>query len=149
MLSDSRWVFLVISTVMIVAITVYMIKWRPKSKLFYVAAAFVVGGGIGNMIDRVCLGYVIDFIDFCAFPEIWNWVFNIADSFVCIGAGMFMLWVILSTIEEAKEEKQKSEASENATIEADVTEEKAAELQNVEVTLEKSTESEESESEQG
>ena len=45
----------------------------------------IIGGGIGNMIDRVRLGYVIDFIDFYAF-DFWVCVFNIADSCVCIGA---------------------------------------------------------------
>ena len=60
------------------------------------------------MIDRVYLGYVVDFLDFCAFPEIWTWVFNVADAFVCIGAGMLILWCILSMIEEKKAEKLKA-----------------------------------------
>lgn len=107
MLADHRWVFLIVSTVALIGITVYMIKWRPASKLAYVAISFIVGGGIGNMIDRIFLGYVIDFIDFCAFPKIWSYVFNVADSFVCIGAGMLILYMILSTVEEMKKEKVK------------------------------------------
>ena len=106
-LSNHRWVFLVISTVAIIGIIIYMIKWRPKSKLAFVAISFVVGGGIGNMIDRIWLGYVVDFIDFCAFPNVWKYIFNVADSFVCIGAGLLMLYMILSTIEESKAEKLK------------------------------------------
>lgn len=106
-LSNHRWVFLVISTVAIIAIIIYMIKWRPQSKLACIAIAFIVGGGIGNMIDRIWLGYVIDFIDFCAFPSVWNYIFNVADSFVCIGAGLLMLYMILATIEESKVEKLK------------------------------------------
>lgn len=107
MLSNHRWVFLLISSVAIIGITVYMFKWRPKSKLLYVAVSFIVGGGIGNMIDRVCLGYVVDFIDFYAFPEIWRYIFNVADSFVCVGAGMVMLYLVLSMIEDSKTEKLK------------------------------------------
>ena len=57
------------------------------------------------MIDRVFLGYVVDFIDFYAFPNVWKWVFNVADSFVCVGAGMMILWCILSMIEESKKAK--------------------------------------------
>ena len=57
------------------------------------------------MIDRVRLGYVIDFIDFCAFPKIWMWVFNIADACVCVGAGIMILWLILDMIREYKLEK--------------------------------------------
>ena len=107
MLSDHRWVFLIFSTVALIVITIYMIKWRPTSKLAYISISFIVGGGIGNMIDRIWLGYVIDFIDFCAFPKIWNYVFNVADSFVCIGAGMFILYTLLMTIDEMKKEKLK------------------------------------------
>lgn len=119
MLSDHRWVFLILSTVAIVGITVYMIKWRPESKLAYFAVSFIVGGGVGNMIDRIFLGYVVDFIDFCAFPKIWTWVFNVADSFVCIGAGMLVLYLIRSTIEEVKIEKAKKTALETVEHETD------------------------------
>ncbi len=110
-LDDARWVFMILSTVAIVGILVYMFWRKPENKLMLAALSLVVSGGIGNMIDRVALGYVIDFIDFCAFPEIWMWVFNIADSFVCIGAGMLMLWLILDMIREAKEEKAKKAAA--------------------------------------
>ena len=66
------------------------------------------------MIDRVRLGYVIDFLDFCAFPKLWMWNFNIADSFVVVGAGMLMLWMVLDLIREVKEEKaQKAIAAES------------------------------------
>ena len=107
MLSEHRWVFLIISTVALVGITVYMFKYRPASKLAYVAVSFIVGGGIGNMIDRIWLGYVIDFIDFCAFPKIWSYVFNVADSFVCVGAGLLILYMILMTVDEMKKDKIK------------------------------------------
>ena len=105
MLDDNRWIFLVVSTVMIIAITFYVIKYRPQNKWAYAACAFVVGGGIGNMIDRVALGYVIDFIDFCAFPKIWYYVFNVADSFVCVGAGMLMVYLVFSIVTESRAEK--------------------------------------------
>ena len=107
MLSEHRWVFLIISTVALIGITIYMFKYRPESKLAYVAVSFIVGGGIGNMIDRIWIGYVIDFIDFCAFPKIWSYVFNVADSFVCVGAGLLILYMILVTIDEIKKEKNK------------------------------------------
>ena len=66
------------------------------------AIAFIVGGGIGNMIDRVILGYVVDMIDFRLIDFA---VFNVADSFVCVGAGLLMLYIILSGVQEYKEEK--------------------------------------------
>ena len=110
MLSEHRWVFLIISTVAIAAIIFYMIKFKPKSKLERIAIAFMAGGGIGNMIDRILLGYVIDFIDFYAFPKVWSYIFNVADSFVCIGAGLLVLYLIQEMIKEAKAiKKAKSE----------------------------------------
>lgn len=105
MLDDQRWIFLVLSTVAIVGILGFMFWKKPQDKLLLSALTLVVAGGIGNMIDRIALGYVIDFIDFCAFPEIWKWVFNVADSFVCIGAGIMILWLILDMIRDYKAEK--------------------------------------------
>lgn len=90
-LSDSRWVFLISSSVLIVAVTVFVVLKRPKNKFFLTTLAFVVGGGVGNMIDRLSRGFVVDFLDFCAFPELWRWVFNAADVFVCIGAPLAVI----------------------------------------------------------
>ncbi len=108
---DARWVFMILSSIAIVGILGYMFWKKPQDKLLLSALTLVASGGIGNMIDRVALGYVIDFIDFCAFPKIWMWVFNVADSLVCIGAGMLMLWLILDMAREAKEEKAKRTAT--------------------------------------
>jgi signal peptidase II len=106
-LDEHRWIFMVLSTVAIVAIIAFLFWKKPQSKLLLASLILITGGGIGNMIDRVYLGYVIDFLDFCAFPQIRMWVFNVADSFVCIGAGMLALWLILDTLKEMKKEKEK------------------------------------------
>ena len=103
LLSDHRWVFMVFSTVGIALIAVYL-WFYVKSLLGRIGLALIIGGGIGNMIDRVAYGFVVDFIDFCAF-DFWKWVFNIADSAVCVGAGLFMLYLVLDTVEEYKKQK--------------------------------------------
>ena len=105
MLDNARWVFMVFSSVAIIGVLAYLFIKKPQDKLLCISLAFVVGGGVGNMIDRFRLGYVIDFLDFCAFPKLWMWTFNIADSFVVVGAGMLMLWMVLDLIREIKEEK--------------------------------------------
>ena len=65
------------------------------------------------MIDRVRLGYVIDMLDFCAF-DFWVWVFNVADSCVCVGGGMLVVWCIVIIVKEEKNKKQpKTEAVES------------------------------------
>ena len=107
MLQNNRWVFLIVSTVGILAVFFYLFFKRPTSKLLCVALSFIVGGGVGNMIDRVLLGYVIDFFDFCLINFA---IFNVADSFVCVGAGMLALWVILDTVEEEKKNKAEKAA---------------------------------------
>ena len=112
MLDDHRWVFLVLSTVMIIALILYIVKYKPSSKWVMTSLILIVGGGIGNMIDRILLGYVIDFIDFCAFPQLWRWVFNIADSAVCVGTFMLSVWLIIDTVKEYKREKAEKEKAE-------------------------------------
>ncbi len=113
-LDDARWVFMILSTVMIIAILGYMFWKKPQDKLMLSSLILIVSGGIGNMIDRVRLGYVIDFLDFCAFPKLWKWVFNVADVCVCVGAGLLALYLILDIVKEAKLEKEKKLAEQNA-----------------------------------
>lgn len=122
-LADQRWVFIVVSTLALAAMAFYMFKFKPEGWLVRCSLAFIIGGGIGNMIDRVLLGYVIDFLDFCAFPGLWKWVFNVADAFVCVGAGMLMLYLILDTVKMTKEEKAKKAAATAASEQKDGTDE--------------------------
>ena len=127
---EQRWVFMVASIVGIIGMSIYLFKFSPKSKLACSALSMIIGGGIGNMIDRTLRtgeifegeNVVVDFIDFYAFPDLWNAIFNVADSFVCVGAGLLILWCIIATVQESKAEKlakaQKlAEAAEKATEE--------------------------------
>ena len=102
-LKDQRWVFMILSTVMIAAFLVYFVtQYKNTDNLFRAAVSMVIAGGIGNMIDRSTLGYVVDFLDFTLIDFA---VFNVADSFVCVGAGLFVLWVILDTVKNLKAKK--------------------------------------------
>ena len=120
MMKDARWVFMITSTVAIIGILGYMI-WRAyvkKEKMHWMEAlslSFIVGGGIGNMIDRTVLGYVVDMID-CRFINFA--VFNVADSFVCIGAGVMILHLFIMTAQEYKATKA-AKAAEGADVDAD------------------------------
>lgn len=110
MLSDNRWVFMVTSVILIAAVLAVMIIYVRKIPPFLgVSLAFVLGGGIGNMIDRIACGYVVDFINVVLIDFA---VFNIADSFICIGAGLMFIYVIVSEVKEDKAKKKK--AAENA-----------------------------------
>jgi len=70
---------------------VWIFRDAPKSWWVRTAAAMIIGGGIGNMIDRMALGYVVDFIDVRAIDF---YVFNTADSFVCVGCAMVFVWTL-------------------------------------------------------
>lgn len=102
MLKDHRWVFMVFSTIAIVGLLIYLFRFRPESRWMQVSMAMIIGGGIGNMIDRILLGYVIDFIDVTIIDFA---VFNVADSFVCIGAGIMILCLVIDLIKEVKLER--------------------------------------------
>lgn len=101
-LADHRWVFLVLSAAAIAAVFAYIIISKPRSRLLLISLGLIAGGGIGNMIDRVRLGYVVDFID-VTFVKFY--VFNIADSCVCVGCALLILWMILSERADRKEER--------------------------------------------
>lgn len=61
------------------------------------------------MIDRISLGYVIDFIDVKLF-DFWKWVFNLADAFVCIGVFMMAVYLIADSVKIKKEAKTAEQA---------------------------------------
>lgn len=92
-LQDARWIFITVSAVMILVIAFLVWKYRAKSKMFDVTLGLILGGGIGNMIDRITLGYVVDFIDFCAF-DFWKWVFNVADAAICVGTALLVVYLL-------------------------------------------------------
>lgn len=91
--SENRVVFMTASVVIIAVLGFVMFKFRGQNKLFDVCLALIVGGGIGNMIDRIRLGYVVDFIDFCAF-DFWKYIFNVADSAVVVGCILAIAYVL-------------------------------------------------------
>lgn len=105
MLADKRWIFLVFSFVAIVLICVLLCMYKNAPKLVRIALSLVLGGGIGNMIDRTFYGKtlfdgaVVDFIEavFIDFP-----VFNVADSAVCIGAALLIVYMIFFESKNAK-----------------------------------------------
>ncbi len=106
MLKDAPWVFNTLSVIAIVAILGYLYLGHAANKLYAVSLAMIAAGGIGNMIDRVCLKYVIDFIDF----RLINFaVFNGADSFVCVGAGLLILAMLIDIVKEARAPKDSAE----------------------------------------
>jgi signal peptidase II len=88
-----RWFFTGLGLVA-AAVMVWMLKQHPGQKLFGFALACILGGAVGNVIDRVLYGYVVDFLDFhhagIHFPA-----FNLADSAISLGAACLVLDEVL------------------------------------------------------
>lgn len=104
-LSGMRWLFVVIFLLLTVAVVYeYFKKPMPFSKFERWCIAAVYAGGLGNIIDRVWLGYVVDMIelDFMDFA-----VFNVADCFICCGAAGLMVSLIFFNKKFWKDEKKK------------------------------------------
>ena len=84
-----KWFFNGISIVASVVI-IYLLKKHTNEKLFCAGLALVLGGAIGNLYDRITLGYVVDFLNFHLNNHYWP-AFNVADSAICVGVGLLLL----------------------------------------------------------
>lgn len=84
-----KWFFTAVSAVASVFI-IYLLKKHSNEKLFCWGLALVLGGAIGNLYDRVTLGYVVDFLSFHLDDLYWP-AFNVADSAICVGVGLLLL----------------------------------------------------------
>ncbi len=79
-----------LSIVALGAVAVYAVSSPTSERLSQLALAFILGGAAGNIIDRVRLGYVVDFIDVFYKGSHWP-AFNVADSAICAGVGLLLL----------------------------------------------------------
>ena len=102
MLEGGRWIFLTLTAVVLALLIAAVVKKWLRHPLALAAVVFIVGGGLGNMIDRALYGYVVDMIEveFMRFA-----VFNVADSFVCIGAALLVIWAIFFDKKKKPEEQ--------------------------------------------
>ena len=85
-----RWLFVGLALTVTIAIVVWLVRLSREEKITAIALSLILGGAIGNLIDRIAHGYVIDFCHF--FVGNWNWyIFNVADVAICVGAGLMLL----------------------------------------------------------
>lgn len=89
-----------VSIAVCIFVICYLIKNKPKNKLFLISLGMILGGAAGNMIDRVFRHFVVDYIEliFIKFP-----VFNLADIGITVGAVLLMIYVIFFDSGEKKE----------------------------------------------
>jgi signal peptidase II len=98
-----RWLFIALAVGVSIAIVVWLFRMPPSKVLLAAGLSLVLGGAIGNVIDRIRLGYVVDFIHFhwdrAYFPA-----FNVADSAITVGAA----FLLLDALFEPKDTKVKA-----------------------------------------
>ncbi|SDC48226.1 MULTISPECIES: signal peptidase II [unclassified Candidatus Frackibacter] len=98
-LNNQRLFFIITTSLVIIILLALYYKAKDAGLIIKIALGLGLGGAIGNLIDRVRLGYVIDFLDFRIWP-----VFNIADSAIVVGVGIFFYWaIILDGLDEMEE----------------------------------------------
>ena len=110
--AGARLLLILFTGIAIAALAVYLFWKKPPKRLERTALVLLIGGGLGNLIDRVRTGVVVDFfattfVDFA--------VFNVADCFVCVGAAMLILYVFLEERKKSGEPERKGSETEHGT----------------------------------
>ncbi len=105
-MQDERIFFIVMTVLILAAGIVVLFKYRNRSFLLNLAVTFISSGAIGNLIDRILRGFVVDFFDFrlIDFP-----VFNVADIFICVGAALFVIFILFFEDSSKKKESEENE----------------------------------------
>ena len=92
-----RWLFTVIALVVSVALIVWIKRLPTTEKWQAAALSLILGGALGNVVDRLRFGYVVDFLD--VYYQQWHWpAFNVADSAITVGVAI----LLLATLRERK-----------------------------------------------
>lgn len=106
-LQDHRWVFILITIIATLVCIILLFAYKKHNFFSYAALTMIIAGGVGNLIDRIALGYVIDFVNFTFF----GYVFNLADACVTVGA-VFLIIALLTIKKKPKPEQLLPEAKE-------------------------------------
>ncbi len=89
-----RWFFIILSSVISIALIIWLRQLKKDQQVLSAGIAFILGGAIGNLIDRSLFGHVIDFIQIY-YGELYWPAFNLADSAITLGAGLLILDIFL------------------------------------------------------
>ncbi len=105
MLQGQKWILVGVTSLVLLGAVIFLLSGRVKNRVFIWAIALIIAGGVGNLIDRIARGFVVDYFDF---RLINFYVFNLADTCVCIGVGLVLLYLLVL---EPREQKRKALAS--------------------------------------
>ncbi len=102
-LGESTWLLIAFTFIFLVLVLILEMKWKNDNLLYSISISFIVGGALGNLVDRIFLGGVRDFLFF----EFWVDfpTFNVADSFLCVGVVLLAIFILFVYKEEKGDEK--------------------------------------------
>lgn len=88
--SGAKWFLIILVSVMLVGLLIFTVRYKYKRPIFMISSVMIMSGGLGNLIDRVRQGYVVDYLD----VKLFNFaVFNFADVCVVLGAAFMLIWL--------------------------------------------------------
>lgn len=99
----------IITFIVVICLMVYLVFALKESEWLRISLVFIIGGGIGNLVDRIKFGYVRDFLEFAFWDDFA--IFNVADSFVTVGAFMLIVVLIVMLVKEGKKNQKEFEAT--------------------------------------
>lgn len=131
MFQNHVWLFAIL-TILLIAVFIWLILSKKlEGKLFLTAAALMIGGGIGNLIDRIWRGFVVDYLSLSFFSPVCNF----ADYCITIGAFLFVIVILFFSGKDKKQPKTEIAAEADKNEETDV--QKTEEEQDTEKSSEK------------
>lgn len=126
MFKDGTQALTIVTAIVIAAVCLYLLVFHSDSEWLRIPLVMIVGGGIGNLVDRISLGYVRDFFEF-TFVDFA--IFNVADAFVTVGSIWLVIYLIVMLVKDSKKSKKAEESTEN-NENADVTDNTADAIDN-------------------
>ncbi len=100
-----RWLFIVLASVISVVLVIWLLRLSRDQRLQAAALVLVLGGAVGNLIDRLLYGHVIDFIQL--YYQHWYWpTFNIADAAISVGAVLLIIDTLFYSGRESASDQQ-------------------------------------------
>ena len=121
MMAHATWLFIAIAATVVVMLLTNLPRILRSPPLVSMSLGLIAGGAVGNLIDRLRFGYVVDFIDLRWWP-----VFNLADSCICVGVG-FLLWRLSQRPRDLATEGPQVDADSTRTTKDSVTRESSPE----------------------
>ena len=92
-LKNANNFFIIVSIIIILFLLFYRYYYFKSNIYINISIGLIIGGAVGNLIDRILLNYVVDYLDFRVWP-----VFNLADSAIVVGAGILIIYILLTDI---------------------------------------------------